>query len=292
MAKKKSSKNKTQTQRQERPIKICTICEQPHRTRTQLCAICNKKSKELGQRLPYVKGKASISKLLWLKKKYRTNDIFKLLNSNPSLYWDGSNKKERNFYKGNIRYYHKSNSYMNINYEKWENNIPLYIFNEFKKHPDKELITISGEKTNPNIYYLCKLCKEEQVQTFKDLKTGKGHNCTSIKSSGEIIVEDYLKKFVEIKTQYDTLKCLNPKTKRQLPYDIEIVGKKILIEIQGDQHLKFIEYFHGTIENYNYQQKKDSYKKDFAEKKEYKLIYIYYDEIKDGSFKNKIIELI
>lgn len=103
MAKKKSNKNKTQTQRQERPIKICTICEQPHRTRTQLCAICNKKSKELGQRLPYVKGKASISKLLWLKKKYRTNDIFKLLNSNPSLYWDGSNKKERNFYKGLLK---------------------------------------------------------------------------------------------------------------------------------------------------------------------------------------------
>jgi len=46
-----------------------------------------------------VKGKASISKFLWLKKKYRTNDIFELLNSNPSLYWDGANKKERNFYK-------------------------------------------------------------------------------------------------------------------------------------------------------------------------------------------------
>lgn len=64
MTKKKSSKNKTQIQREERPINIFNICEQTHRTRTQLCAICNKKSKELGQRLPYVKGKVSISKLL------------------------------------------------------------------------------------------------------------------------------------------------------------------------------------------------------------------------------------
>lgn len=97
MAKKKSSKNKTQTQRQERPINIFNICEQLHRPRTQLCAICNKKSKELGQRLPYLKGKASISKLLWFKKKYRTNDIFKLLNSNPSLYWDAQTKRRETF---------------------------------------------------------------------------------------------------------------------------------------------------------------------------------------------------
>ena len=73
-----------------------------------------------------------------------------------------------------------------------------------------------------------------------------------------------------------------------MPYDIEIVDKKLLIEIQGNQHLEYIEYFHGTIENFYYQQRKDSYKKRFAEHKGYKLIYIYYDEIKDGSFKDKL----
>jgi hypothetical protein len=126
------------------------------------------------------------------------------------------------------------------------------------------------------------------MQTYKDLKADKGHNCSGSKSSGEIVVEEYLKQFVDIKTQRDTLKCINPITGRQLPYDIEIVGKNILVEIQGQQHLKYIEYFHGTIDNFYYQQRKDSYKKRFAESKGYKLLYIYYDDIKNGNYKEKL----
>ncbi|MDI3075304.1 hypothetical protein QJL41_12230 [Clostridioides difficile] len=69
---------------------------------------------------------------------------------------------------------------------------------------------------------------------------------------------------------------------------MEVVGSKLLIEIQGEQHIKYIEYFHGSIENFKYQQQKDRYKKEYAEKKGYKLLYIYYDDLKNDRFKYKI----
>lgn len=275
----------------ERVTKICTLCEKPHKAKTHLCVQCNKKAKDLGKILPHIKGKASISKLLWLKEKYNTNDIFDILFKKPYLYWDGSDRKVRQKFKRETREHHRSDSYRNENYSKWESNIPSYILNEMKKHPSKQLLTLSGDRLNPNIHYLCKLCNKEQVQKFDDIANNRTHNCSATKSSGELIVESYLKKFAKFKTQFDTLKCFNPITKRQLPYDFEISNSKILIEVQGQQHLKFIEYFHGTIENFHYQLRKDAYKKAFAEKHGYKLIYIYYDEINDGRYKEKLNQI-
>lgn len=272
----------------EVPIKICPLCEQPHKNKTQLCSNCNKKAKDLSNKIPYIKKKASISKLLWLKKMYNTYDVFELLYRKPSLYWDGSNKNDRKELKRSIREYHRSDIYKQENYNKWQKEIPSYIINEMKKHTSKEFLTISGDKINPNIHYVCKLCNEEQSQKFNDIKKNKGHKCNSSKSTGEIVIETYLKDKFNIKTQFDTLKCINPITKRQLPYDIEISDLKIIIEIQGEQHLKYIEYFHGSIENFHYQQRKDNYKKRFAESKGYKVIYIYYDEIKNGNYKYKL----
>lgn len=272
----------------DKPIKICPLCERPHKLKTHLCNICNGKSKNLCKIVPYIKGKASISKLLWLKKTYNTNDVFELLKNNPRLYWDGSNRRDRQEYKRNVREYHRSNIYKQENYKKYEDDIPSYIVNELNKHISKELITISGDKMNPNIHYLCKLCNEEQSQKFYDIKNNKGHNCKYSKSTGEIVVEDYLRNKFNIVTQFNTLKCINPITNRQLPYDIEIQDLKIIIEIQGQQHLEYIEYFHGSIENFNYQQRKDRYKKKYAEKHGYKVIYIYCDEIKNGDYKQKL----
>ena len=65
-----------------------------------------------------------------------------------------------------------------------------------------------------------------------------------------------------------------------------------MIEIQGEQHLRFIEYFHETIENFEYQKRKDDYKRRWAENKGYKIIYIYYDEFDNEYYKRKILDAI
>ena len=120
-----------------------------------------------------------------------------------------------------------------------------------------------------------------------------GHDCDGIKLSGEIIVETFLKKnSIRFKTQRDTLQCINPDTGYVMPYDFEIIGKRILIEVQGEQHRSFIPRFHVTEEGFEYQKKKDEYKKSFAEGKGYKLIEIWYDELENEAYKNKIIDAL
>lgn len=266
-------------------IKICTLCEKPEKryNKTHLCTSCHRKRKMLD---------VSINFLMYLKNLYGTKNVFKLIEEKPYLLKSKIDYKYAKKIKRETREYHRSLEYRQEKYNKWEGNIPSYIYDLFRNNLTIELITISGDKLNPNIHYLCKICKEEYVTKYKDLRDNKGHKCLLKKSSGEIIVENFLQKYVKIKKQHDTLKCINPITKRQLPYDIEIVNKKILVEIQGEQHLKYIEYFHGTIENFHYQQRKDDFKKRYAESKGYKLIYIYYDELQDEKFKNKFKNII
>ena len=70
-----------------------------------------------------------------------------------------------------------------------------------------------------------------------------------------------------------------------MPYDFEIPKSKIIIEVQGNQHLQYIQHFHGSYENFEYQQLKDRMKKEFAENKGYTVIYITYDMFKDNKYK-------
>ncbi|MGL4873119.1 MAG: hypothetical protein ACRC30_00500 [Clostridium sp.] len=177
------------------------------------------------------------------------------------------------------------------NYKKEELEIPPYIRSIMKKYPTKRMLALSGEKSNPTIFYFCEICGKDQACKLRNLK--KGHNCIGSKSSGEVLVEKFLKEEnIKICTQFKTLKCLNPKTGRQLPYDIEIVNKKILIEIQGEQHSNFIEHFHRTIENFEYQKLKDNHKKRWAEDNGYRIVYIYYNELRDGEYKRKILNIL
>lgn len=272
-------KRNKKANKSDNKIKFCTLCEKPYRKKGQLCWECKKRSKELG---------LSIAKLLTLKEYYKTKDVFKVIDEKPFLINSKVDHKQALELKRKIREHYRSNEYKREKYEKWNSEIPPYILNAMAKHPNKKLLTLSGDKSNPNIHYVCKVCEEEQVCKFRNLN--KAHNCSSKKSSGEALVEGFLKEQnIKFSTQFNTLKCINPITKRQMPYDVEILGKKILIEIQGEQHLKFIEYFHGTEENFEYQKRKDDYKRRWAERQGYKLIYIYYDDFSNNQYKNKII---
>lgn len=90
---------------------------------------------------------------------------------------------------------------------------------------------------------------------------------------GEKFVKRYLDFLgVNYCTQGDTLKCINPKTGRVLPYDFELPEEKIIIEVNGKEHYRFIKYFHGNKEGFEYQKYKDEVKREFALSKGYKYI--------------------
>lgn len=157
----------------------------------------------------------------------------------------------------------------------------------------KELIKIDGSKRNPMIYFKCKRCRDDFAVRYEELKKHRSHDCDGILSSGETAVKEYLdKRNIRYKTQYDTLKCINPVTGHIMPYDFELSDKKVIIEIQGEQHRRYIEYFHGTEDGFIYQQNKDKHKKDFAVDKGYTYIEIWYDQFTDGEYKNILNECI
>lgn len=92
-------------------------------------------------------------------------------------------------------------------------------------------------------------------------------------SSGEYRVSKWLRRLgIKYVTQMDTLKCINPVTGNALPYDFELIDYKIIIEVQGEQHYKYKQNFHGNIANFEYQKYKDKIKKDFALKHGYKYL--------------------
>lgn len=118
-------------------------------------------------------------------------------------------------------------------------------------------------------------------------------------SSFEKIVKDYLENDLRYKVLTErncTCVPINPYTKMPLPFDNEIVEKKIIIEVHGIQHYEQTGW-HITqakasgktpLEEFEYQKWKDKFKKDFAIKQGYMYIEIPYWTVTDGSFKEII----
>ena len=261
--------------------RICLLCEKPYYGKTKLCPTCNK-----------LRGNRSVGSVVMYKKKHPEQNILKILKEKPYVLdeiYRNSTREERAEIRKQKTIEYKSKEYLSTEYEKTDICIPDYVKAIFEKDVMKELLYIEGDKLDPKWYYKCKRCGKEQCQTYMNLKCGKGHNCDAKKSSGEVIIEEYLKVMgVQFRTQFSTLECRNPRTGKVMPYDFEIRDKKILIEVQGEQHSSYTPYFHGSIENFEYQVWKDEYKKQYAQKFGYKIIEIWYSELANDQYKTII----
>lgn len=103
-----------------------------------------------------------------------------------------------------------------------------------------------------------------EVSKIKHKKNPKNSHPPTF-PKGERLVKRYLDSVrISYRTQGDTLKCINPKTGRPLPYDFELPDEKIIIEVNGKEHYRFMKYFHGTEEGFAYQKYKDEVKRNFA----------------------------
>jgi len=105
----------------------------------------------------------------------------------------------------------------------------------------------------------------------------------------------------EVLHEYDTLKCINPKTKRILPYDNQVEELKFILEVMGIQHYK-VTGFHkkhakrnNTTPEYelHMQQVRDRYKRIFAKKQGFFYIPIpYWTDNKQEEYKTLIDDKI
>lgn len=100
------------------------------------------------------------------------------------------------------------------------------------------------------------------------------------KSIGEQKIENFLIKhnikYTDQKT-YDDLRGVNDGL---LPYDFYLLKYNMLIEFQGEQHERPIEYFGGE-EKFKIQQEHDSQKREYAKLHNIKLLEIWYYDIKN-----------
>ena len=73
----------------------------------------------------------------------------------------------------------------------------------------------------------------------------------------------------------------------RLHLDFFIPRKKIAVEVQGKQHHKFVEFFHGSADGFRAQRARDSRKSEWCELNEIRLV-----KIDVGEKRENIIKLI
>ena len=136
-------------------------------------------------------------------------------------------------------------------------------------------------------YCKCTICGNEFVALPAKVMENHTTSCgCQISSSKERIIESYLK---ELKVAYERQKRFEDcKYRYSLPFDFVIYNDdttiRCLIEYDGMQHFKPIEYFGGQ-ESFEKTQIRDSIKNEYCKNKNIKLIRVNYlntdDEIKE-----------
>lgn len=252
-------------------VAVCRVCKNNQKSiRSRLMEITNGEIKYLSQ-----------DELLYIKKKYNCDDVLTFAINNPNILKDAKTHGKTTHVQKELHSKNIQNTFIQ------HDSPPTYIKQLLGE--SKEFIRISGDKRNPLITFHCKRCEMDFTVKYKTLRKGPAHDCSAIISSGEAIIKKYLSSLdLKYLTQRKTLKCVNPDTGYVMPYDFEIPDKKIIIEVQGEQHRTFIERFHIDMEGFKYQQQKDAYKKEFAEEQGYQVIEIWYSDFENENYK-KII---
>ena len=93
-------------------------------------------------------------------------------------------------------------------------------------------------------------------------------------------VKDFLKPYWQNDIVFEELKVVGSR----LSLDFYNANKKIAIEVQGQQHTKFVKHFHGNRLKFLDQLKRDKKKLDFCENNGIKLVEIYHKNEIHASF--------
>ena len=171
--------------------------------------------------------------------------------------------------------------------DKYGKDFLLKIWSDKNKTSPFKVSIYSKEK----IWWKCLKSKHEDYQRTcanAVVEEFRCYNCS--KEKEESIIEEKTRLYLEelgyeVKTEHNcTIRPINPKTRRPLPFDNEIVlenGKHLIIEVHGEQHYGssyFITRKKMTKEEaekyLHYQQIKDRYKRIICKKADYEYLEI------------------
>ena len=158
-------------------------------------------------------------------------------------------------------------------------NIRLWLF---KNVPTLSMLSNSySHARDANLIIACFLCEKIWVVSWNTLKKSKKcPNCTI--SLGESVVEKFLQEnniYYEYQKKFDDCRNILP-----LPFDFYIPNKNIVIEYQGEQHYKAVD-FRGMGKEFAKMEfeklkKRDAIKKDYCKKNNINLLEIPFFELK------------
>ena len=161
-------------------------------------------------------------------------------------------------------------------------NCPNLIDETGNQYGNLTVLSLNHTNQSGNAYWLCQcVCGRQRVVVGVELRRGTIVSCRSCatKSKGEKQIQNILRdNDIQYEEQY-VFDDLRGKNNRRLPFDLAVLHKDAtiwcLIEYQGEQHYKDIDYFKNT-ESLEIRQAVDRKKKQYCEQHNIKLIIIPY----------------
>ena len=146
---------------------------------------------------------------------------------------------------------------------------------------EKDNYSVLGEyidcKTPIKIRHNCEKCNNLEFYIRPSDFTSHGNRCPICKGSkGERKISNFLiKNNIDFKTQYTFNDCIN---ELKLKFDFYLPNYNTIIEFDGIQHFKSIDYFGGK-DRFELDKKRDEIKNNYCNKNNINLIRIPYYEI-------------
>ena len=174
-------------------------------------------------------------------------------------------------------------------------NINQYIKNNGIVCKALEITNEKDESKHSKIKFQC-TCGDTFTTSFWHFCDGKYQcdKCRNSISTNEKIVKDFLEaNNIEYIREYRINAC---RDEAELPFDFKIKKGNFLIEVQGEQHERPVTFGGMTKEQaekqFHLQKRRDKIKKDFCNKHNIPLLEVWYYEIKNNTYKDKIINFI
>ena len=161
-------------------------------------------------------------------------------------------------------------------------------FNDLSGQKFGKLLVLSRtEETGKGAKYNCQCeCGNRCIVDGRHLKSGSVKSCGCLLSSMEQIARSILlKNKIEFEAQKIFEDCCDI---RPLPFDFYIPALNLLVELQGSQHFKPVEYFGGE-ETFIKQIAHDLIKEDYCERNNIKLLQIAYYENLEQKINEEIV---
>jgi very-short-patch-repair endonuclease len=160
--------------------------------------------------------------------------------------------------------------------EKW---CEMCYENSFDCHPKSECWSKKNEERQRQVFlhsnkkYLfdCDTCGKEFLSSPN--KIAYGNWCPFCKNKTEAKIYDWLKKYFKVERQKTFKGCEN---ERPLRFDFYLSDYNIIIECDGIQHFKEIEYWNMDLSE---RQKRDKFKEDFLLQNKIAIIRIFQEDV-------------